>query len=300
MGLHKVARWGSEAKHFRPILGMMSSSFPQDKWWKSPLHKGAFLLSQLSTRRMTRMFTAPTAPPNCETNWAHRVSKYLIASDTLPWREIWGSTGCPLLSPAAEYSWLRYLHRALYVRSQQSVDTTTCRLCGSRPERLVHLPFCPVTRPVRNLVNRFIKAFGYEGEAINPNPLFSLGFNLDAEEKVWKDVVVLCIYRLYWRVVYRHMTKLQLDNSPFIVRDVMKDLCRAFMESILNYQSQRRSFYLSRVDTSKTEVLPLRAASQVSSLGKLDINTGDLELRQPIVDILTEYEAWTDFRANES
>ena len=96
------------------------------------------------------------------------------------------------------------------------------------------------------------------------------------------------------------MTKLQLDGSPFIIRDAMRDLCRAFMESILNYQSQRRSFYLSRVDTARTEVLPRRAAVQVSSLGSLDVNTGELEIRQPIVDILTEYETWSDYRTSDS
>ena len=72
------------------------------------------------------------------------------------------------------------------------------------------------------------------------------------------------------------------------------------MESILNYQSQRRSFYLSRVDTARTEVLPRRAAVQVSSLGSLDVNPRELEIRQPIVDILTEYETWSDYRASDS
>ena len=112
---------------------------------------------------------------------------------------------------------------------------------GLRLERLLHLPFCPPTRPIRNLVNRFIKAFGYEGRVINPNPLLSLGFNLDSKEKVRKDAVVQCILRLYWRIVYRHMVRLLLDSTPFNARNAQRDLCRAFMEAILNYQSARRS-----------------------------------------------------------
>ena len=243
-GLYKVARWGSQARIFRPILGLMSTTFSQDQWWKSPFHKGTFLLSELSIRRMTRMLTAPTAPPKCEHNWLYRVSRYLLLSDNLPWRDIWASTGCFLLSPSAEYSWFRYLHRSLYVLSQQSADATTCRLCGLRPERLLHLPFCSATRPIRSLVNRFIKAFGYEGRVINPNPLLSLGFNLDAKERVWKDAVVQSILRLYWRIVYRHMVRLLLDSTPFNARNAQRDLCRAFMEAILNYQSARRSFYI--------------------------------------------------------
>ena len=109
---------------------------------------------------------------------------------------------------------------------------------------------------------------------------------MDAEEKVWKDAAVLCILRLYWRVVYRHMVRYLLNGTPFHSRNVQRDLCREFMEAILSYQSERRNFYHSRVDTARTEVLPLKAAKAVASLGNLDVNTGDLEVRQPIVDIL--------------
>ena len=70
------------------------------------------------------------------------------------------------------------------------------------------------------------------------------------------------------------------------------------MEAILNYQSARRSFYMSRVDTARTEVLPSKAAAMVASLGSLDVHTGDLEIRQQVADILIEYEVWSDYRAS--
>ena len=62
-GIHKVALWGGKARRFRPILGLMCASFPQDGWWKSPLHPTPFLLSDLSIRRMTSMFTSSLTHP---------------------------------------------------------------------------------------------------------------------------------------------------------------------------------------------------------------------------------------------
>ena len=138
-------------------------------------------------------------------------------------------------------------------------------------------------------------AFGYDPTALNPNPLLSLVFMLDAEEQVWKDCAVLALYRLYWRVTYRHMTRLLIEGKPFRPPAVETDLCRSLIETILSYQSKQKTHYLSRVDTAKTEVLPPKAASQVSSLGTLCLFTGELTVRPALVLILKEYKVWRNY-----
>ena len=296
-GIHKVSMWGSKKRNFRPIHGPMSSCFPQDGWWKSPLLPDPFLLSMLSIRRMTGMFSAKSLPPNCESNWEERILLALstLPAGVLPWRKIWGSVGCFFISPKAEYTWLRYLHRAVYVRSKQSESSTDCRLGCSRSESQLHLPYCGFTRPVRRLVNRLINALGHDKSLIHKDPLFSFGFNLDSSGAIWKDEIVRALYRLYWRIVYKHLTRLELDDTPFFHPVVSKDLCRAFMACILAYQSQRRSFFLSRVHTKRTEVLPRAAAARVASLGELDVHTGGFIVKPTVTTLLSEYEVWSDF-----
>ena len=127
----------------------MCAGYPLDSWWKSPLHTNPYFLSELSIKRMTKMLTPLSAPPNCEYNWWQRVSRYLLEDDDLPWPEIWTSVGCTLLSPTAEYTWLRLIHRSLYVLSKQQEVSQRCHLCRNRKESLIHLPFCPVTRSIR-------------------------------------------------------------------------------------------------------------------------------------------------------
>ena len=105
----------------------------------------------------------------------------------------------------------------------------------------------------------------------------------------------LATLRLYWRVVYRHMTRLEIEGTHFYSPVVCKDLCREIMSSILAYQSERRTFYLSRRYTSRPEVLPTYAVSKVASLGDLDVHTGTLSIKQELVDLLLEYDSYTNF-----
>ena len=91
------------------------------------------------------------------------------------------------------------------------------------------------------------------------------------------------------------MTQQEIEGTPFYAPVVCKALCREYMACILSYQSGRRSFYLSRKYTKSTEVLPESATTSVASLGSLNVHTGVLTVRQSVKDLLSQYEAWTDF-----
>ena len=95
--------------------------------------------------------------------------------------------------------------------------------------------------------------------------------------------------------MYRHMTRLEIEDTHFYTPTVCKDLCREFMSCILAYQSERRTFYLTRKYTSRQEILPIAVVSKVASIGVLDVHTGTLYIKPVLVDLLQEYDSYTNF-----
>ena len=91
------------------------------------------------------------------------------------------------------------------------------------------------------------------------------------------------------------MTRQEIEGTPFHTPTVEKALCRLLMEKILNYQSERRSFYQGRLYTARTEILPQSAARMVESWGTLEVTTGTFTVREEVKSILQEHEEWTDF-----
>ena len=129
---------------------------------------------------------------------------------------------------------------------------------------------------------------------IHPNPLATFGFGIKADGKPWGKGL-RAVLALFWRVIYRHMTALEEDKTPFHEPSVCKDLARMIMRMILNYQIEKRTFCLSRKFSKKTSVLPSKVASQVAHLGDLDCRTGKLTLHKGLSDILSEYNMMTNF-----
>ena len=72
------------------------------------------------------------------------------------------------------------------------------------------------------------------------------------------------------------------------------------MSCILAYQSERRTFYLTRKYTSRPEILPISAVSKVASIGELDVHTGTLHIKPTLVNLLKEYDSYTDFNWAEN
>ena len=53
--------------------------------------------------------------------------------------------------------------------------------------------------------------------------------------------------------------------------------------------------YLTRKYTSRQEILPVAAVSKIASIGVLDVHTGTLYIKQSLVDLLQEYDSYTNF-----
>ena len=113
--------------------------------------------------------------------------------------------------------------------------------------------------------------------------------------------VTQSVLRLYWRVTYRHMTRITTNslNRWYITHQlpqvICKDLVRIFMSKILTYQLGRRNFYLSRKFTPYKTDLPNKAAKEVAPIGKLNLHTGKLTICKKLISIFKSFDCWTDF-----
>ena len=203
----------------------MRHTFPQDEGWK--VGDKSIRLSHLSINLLTKLFTKPTEPPNCEMAWNSRLGL------TLPWDEIWASLGTFLLNPRDEYTWFRFLHRGLFVMTKQNTLTSSCRFCRRCHERLQHLPSCKTLLPLRKLVRRFLKAMRIDLTSLSKNPKLLFGFGLDKDNKVITCKASLSLLRLFWRVMYRHLTRISEDSlstwyvDNHIAEAICKDLARS-------------------------------------------------------------------------
>ena len=273
----------------------MRHTFPQDEGWQ--VGERLIRLSQLTINYLTKLFSKPSYPPNCEAKW-----NYIVGFD-LPWDEIWASLGTFLTNPKDEYSWLRFLHRRRLYISDNSTSNK-CKCCKIRYEHLRHFPFCTGMRSLRALVRRFLRAMGYDTSThCNNNPLYFFGFQLDANKVMIKCKVTQALIRLFWRVTIKHYTRISTTPlSPWYVKyilpGVMKaDLARSLMSKILTYQLNKREFFLERLFSPNEQKLPRSAASEVHPLGRLQISNGFLVIHPELVSIFKEYECWTDFNA---
>ena len=150
LGLTKVSRWNHTSSNFRPIAGPTRHTFPQDEGWQ--VGGRLIRLSQLTINYLTKLFSKPSFPPNCEAAWNK------IVGFDLPWLEIWASLGTFLTNPKDEYAWLRFLHRRRLYRSDN--PGSKCKCCRVRFEHLKHFPFCTGMRALRALVRRCRRAMG--------------------------------------------------------------------------------------------------------------------------------------------
>ena len=149
---------------------------------------------------------------------------------------------------------------------------------------------------VRKMVYRFMVAMDVDWDDIHRDPLATFGFGLDMEGKVFSPLIIALII-LFWRTIYRHMMRVENENIRFHAPTVCSDLARAYMSCILNYQLERRDFYLSRRNTPRQEVLPITAVNQVSGWGELDRYTGRLDINSNLINLFTEHKVWNDFNA---
>ena len=144
-----------------------------------------------------------SAPPNVESAWEQRLAGKLAFP--VPWKEIWKSKGTFLTTP--ENTWWKLLHRALQTRSRDSTITIqSCRLCGNDKETMLHLLTCGRVRKVQDALAPLLQAVGVSAIDAYATWLFGL-----CPRGTLLREAPRALIRIFWRVVYRHMVRKEID-----------------------------------------------------------------------------------------
>ena len=247
--------------------------------------------SDLSIHRITSTLQQQnTEPPNCQTNWL----RYLDPNKPIDWKAVWQSIGTPFTNPKDEHTWLiGILHRHLYVRSKQSEENQTCRLCKRSKETISHITQdCTKIIAVKSKISELLRKMGLKTSAIDGIRTWVFGFD---KEKQLLSQPIRALTRIMWRTIYIHMTKQEKEKRTFRVKKVVQEIHRRFMSRILAFQKHKSDFHVLRTNTKLQSILPARAATAVLDLGILNCTTGRLDIHQEIIDILKKSMFWRDF-----
>ena len=117
------------------IMGPIDRSFPLFCKWK--IGSEALCVNEMTIKLMTRAITyAKMQPPSCEKKWEERLGK------SFPWLKIWRIKSF-FTTPRDEVTWLKIMHRNLWVANRDPTVDPKCRAPGcSHDESMLHLAEC--------------------------------------------------------------------------------------------------------------------------------------------------------------
>ena len=117
--------------------------------------------------------------------------------------------------------------------------------------------------------------------------------NLDKDGNVLKEAA-RGLVRLSWRIIYRHMTQLQVDKIPFSAVRVNKDISTDFTSRLLAFQRIRRKFLLTRRYSILTYMLPGKCIKRVGEIGTLS-PLGAVSIKTELKAVLSEASTFREF-----
>ena len=103
------------------------------------------------------------------------------------------------------------------------------------------------------------------------------------------------ILRIALRVVYKHLTSLEIDGTPINKPKIKRNIAHAFMSRILAYQLYRRNYYFDKVNSTIPVHRSSKEVTNIAPLGKLDYDTGTLLINPKIRKLLKKHKVWIDF-----
>ena len=173
-----------------------------------------------------------------------------------------------------------------------------------------HIPVCAKLEPYRRTVLKLLDAVGCDAAKIHPTVTWLLGVTWDDDPRKCAPLSELerAILILSWRVLYRHMTLLDLGKTRKIkLKSVRKDLGRVLMDRILAFQQEKQNFYLLNVcagqhpnsNMSRAHI-PEKTICKVSQLGKLNDHTGELIVKPTLRKALRSLGAWKKFGTHKN
>eukprot|EP00965_Chrysotila_dentata_P200480 6180003-Pleurochrysis_carterae.AAC.1 len=136
--LTKTATWGTKAPHNHTpaIRGAQHETYPPNEGWLTT-NDQPIKLTDLTTKRMTLLFTPKTGPPSCEKKWEQ------ILHTHIDWKRVWRTLSNSFSNPYDTKAWFKLIHRSLRLNgNDKAVNTNRCRLCEQARESHAHLLTC--------------------------------------------------------------------------------------------------------------------------------------------------------------
>jgi hypothetical protein len=208
------------------IAGPISTAKPSLMNWKFADEKPSTVTRTFTkllriksiTTHLTRTKIIGNARPNCEKNWnttRHHVRIPMTESD---FKKVWKSLGTPLSDATEERIWRRVVHRAIDVRNRHPELTDhSCRLHGCHEtESMIHLVQCRSIAPywdkILQLAPLITRKPAPQLTSAEQERLLLFGLHKSRPA----SVVERAILRHAWQVMYRHFTRVETDNLPFL------------------------------------------------------------------------------------
>ena len=289
----RVATW--KEKTYTPIRGLMATTYPQAHGWRlegassknlAPHHLSISLITNALQKRETQH-------PNCERIWNE------LFGTILPWHLIWESLGTLFTNPKDEERFFKLLHRKLNTRTSDSRSKSDrCRLkCGCKETQVHLMTQCIKLKFYRKFVTKFLRVLGTKRSEIHPT--YTWLFNLNNSIKPL-NMPSRALLRISLRVLYKHLTALEMDGTPIDKTKICTSIAYSFMSRLLSYQLYRRNFYYDKVNSSTPVHRSSKEVSLVAPVGKLDYHTGTLRIKPKLRKLLKKYKVWVNFNRSHS
>ena len=152
--------------------------------------------------------------------------------------------------------------------------------------------YCKGLAPVKHRIYQLASVLGTpRSELLSPKAWI---FGLNSADKLLHPFV-RALLRLYWRIVYRHLTQQEREGIKFYSPRVSQEILRTYMARVLAHQHSLYLFSTSRRYTCLPKVLPAAAVTLNSPLGTLDVDTGRLDLSDDFKAFMIKHDVFTDF-----
>ena len=121
------------------MMGPLTHIFPLPSGWT--IDGRTVSLDRLSIKQRTQILALrKMVPPAAEAAWQSRLNV------AIPWSKVW-SIKSFYATPHDQFTWLKVMHRNLFVAGNGGADDTACRACPQR-ESIAHLVHCQVIREI--------------------------------------------------------------------------------------------------------------------------------------------------------
>ena len=304
--LRDVVHWG------RSVIGTDEATYPHPKSWTFIGIPEAKSLDKITTSDLTIALTK-TKEPSCMAAWESRINPpastyrpdHIIQAvveqvagkirlvlhpsaagpaqasppPKLPWKTIGASlkTQGMLTSRDVHSYYKNIVHRALFTHNIKPVPIIgrACRLCKACTERIGHLPFCPILKPIWD---RFLTLVRHRHADAQPtHRLLLLGVLEDRKSLLANSLNAFRI--VLWKFIVLRFTMVDLEDIPFCADTVWRMSVRRLITRLNKEEWQARLSMMNARNTRAQAAVADRVTRKLVPLAQMT-QTGVIWLPQ--------------------